>query len=76
MVLQWGGRGDARFDPWRVWCRQATTGEREGVCTVERLRRSEYKIERKEAEKENMLAAVIKKASDIMIGVGDGRHCA
>jgi hypothetical protein len=51
-------------------------GGREGVCTVERLRRSEYKIERKEAEKENMLAAVIKKASDIMIGVGDGRHCA
>jgi hypothetical protein len=27
---------------------------REGVCTVKRLRRSKYKIERKEAEKENM----------------------
>jgi len=29
-------------------------GGREGVCTVKRLRRSKYKIERKEAEKENM----------------------
>jgi Tfp pilus assembly ATPase PilU len=29
-------------------------------------------MERKEAKKENILAMVIKKASDIMIGVGAG----